>query len=547
MPSEYVPEIKLEQPLVSNSENETIMHPRLLGQSARESFTDYANPRGKEVALYPGENLQDALDNLNLIGGGTLLLRSGIHLPIGSLVMYDNITISGSPGSIIDFNGAATGIVAIGSDVYTTGTISVNNDSFTVTGSGTSFTSSMEGQSILIGEFWYPILTVGSTTSITLGSNYIGSNVSGATFIIATPISNVILENFTIQNSTDIAVSIQYANGVSLDGVYIYGCTTGIQSLDSAYVQFLNGTVDTCTNGILMSNCRYGTYFNQNLLNGGGIVANGMSNFGFEIFSFQNISTTGIAMRNSNNNGFVDFSMQEITGAAYEFVSGNSDTQISDGSINKCSTDGIRLTNNSDKIIMSSNTIHDNTGYGINIVESTSENNVIIGNTFTNNTAGNVNNAGTGTRTSSNQGVADDSDVKIIDVNVLMTPASNVNWTSKTGGATTNAIFGQLDSSGAQNDEISFDVTIPFGTWTFELMHTQTTNRGIYTVTFNGVSVGTIDGYSAVTTFNVLSQITGISITSSGSQTIKLKMATKNPSSGTYFGSIQWIQLRRTA
>lgn len=106
---------------------------------------------------------------------------------------------------------------------------------------------------------------------------------------------------------------------------------------------------------------------------------------------------------------------------------------------------------------------------------------------------------------------------------------------------------GLKSSSGAQNDEINFDVVLAAGTWTFELIYRANTNGGIFTVQFNGSTVGTIDSYAGVQTENVRSQITGISVTSSGKVRIKLLMATKNASSTNYQGPFQHIQLKRTA
>lgn len=75
---------------------------------------------------------------------------------------------------------------------YRSGTVSVNNGSPTVTGSGTAFLSSKAKP----GDLWrgpdfssYEILSVNSNTSITLAENYRGSSVSGAAYAIVPTIS----------------------------------------------------------------------------------------------------------------------------------------------------------------------------------------------------------------------------------------------------------------------------------------------------------------------------------------------------------------------
>lgn len=77
---------------------------------------------------------------------------------------------------------------------YTTGTITVTNNSPTVTGSGTAFIGNVQpGDQIGIGKFlnrqtafpvkWYTVLTVDSNTQITLTANYAEANGSGSSFI----------------------------------------------------------------------------------------------------------------------------------------------------------------------------------------------------------------------------------------------------------------------------------------------------------------------------------------------------------------------------
>lgn len=121
----------------------------------------------------------------------------------------------------------------------------------------------------------------------------------------------------------------------------------------------------------------------------------------------------------------------------------------------------------------------------------------------------------------------------------------NTNWNSNVQNG---SYFGSYDneSTGAQNAEIYWDIGLSGGTWDFELTSSTANNRGIYTVSIDAVSVGTIDGYTAGSVLFARSVLTGITI-ASGTRRLKLKMATKNASSSNYFGTIQHIQLRRTA
>jgi hypothetical protein len=72
---------------------------------------------------------------------------------------------------------------------YTTGTVSVTNGSATITGSGTSWSTTTNAE---VGEYiqlpdskWYKITAIASNTSLTIEISYQGSTVSGQSYVIA--------------------------------------------------------------------------------------------------------------------------------------------------------------------------------------------------------------------------------------------------------------------------------------------------------------------------------------------------------------------------
>lgn len=130
---------------------------------------------------------------------------------------------------------------------------------------------------------------------------------------------------------------------------------------------------------------------------------------------------------------------------------------------------------------------------------------------------------------------------------VFITPwtasKANTNWATRTQNSALLS-GGWLQSSGAQNDEVSWDIWLDAGTYKFAMVHSDDSNRGIYSVQLDGVEKGTIDAYAAGNTHNVYDEITGIAVTA-GLKVFKLKMATKNASSSAYFGvpiSCAWIR-----
>ena len=134
----------------------------------------------------------------------------------------------------------------------------------------------------------------------------------------------------------------------------------------------------------------------------------------------------------------------------------------------------------------------------------------------------------------------------LIDIDVYMTAIAQTNWDTLTSVGTTVYAYTK-DSSGAQNDSISFDVVLAAGTWTFELMHRRGNDRGIYTVGLGSTDIGTIDGYVLAGSSNRRDTITGVNVREPIKQRLALTMKTKNAASANYVGSIQHIQFRRTA
>jgi len=134
----------------------------------------------------------------------------------------------------------------------------------------------------------------------------------------------------------------------------------------------------------------------------------------------------------------------------------------------------------------------------------------------------------------------------LIDIDVFTTPGDSQTWGNR--GVDTGCLYnGKLLSQAGQNDYIEWPVVLSAGTWTFSLLHITYEGGGIYTVSLDGNSEGTIDGYSSAEIKNVLSTITGITVTTPGKVALRLTMATKNASASNYIGLIQHVRLIRTA
>jgi len=134
----------------------------------------------------------------------------------------------------------------------------------------------------------------------------------------------------------------------------------------------------------------------------------------------------------------------------------------------------------------------------------------------------------------------------LININPYLTPKAHLNMgtISLSIAIVNQATIGQ---AGNLNDFISWDVFLPAGTWTLELMFSKNVNTSIITAQIDGVSKGTIDTYAGTGESNAIDSITGIVITTSGLKELKLIILSKNDSSSNYYTYLNGIVLKRTA
>lgn len=352
------------------------------------------------LTIQPTDDIQNYLDILDDNGGGILNFNPTDTFNVSNnITLYDNVTINGN-GATIDFGGGVYKVSAQGSDAYSTGTLAVNFGSGSVTGTGTTWTSAMVGRSILIGDYWYEITARASNTAITISPVFMAPNVSGVSYVIASTLDNIAIKNISLTNSSTYLLDFRYVNGLVIDSLTAYSASQGINGFDSANIQWVNSVIDDCTTGMVLNNVPFCTLNNWSITNitgGAGLELTGISNTSLGIASIQAITGVGMKLTNCFNLGMVNYSIIECTSHGIEFVSGNSDMDMNLGYINTCGGDGVKLTATSNSITLTSNSIQDCTGYGINIANANCENNILISDTTGNNTAGALNDLGTGT------------------------------------------------------------------------------------------------------------------------------------------------------
>ncbi len=363
------------------------------------------------LTIQPTDDIQNYLDILEENGGGILNLNpTETFFPGADIVIPSNVTINGNGGTI-DFEGGAFQMKVLGTDSYSSGTISATYGSTTVTGSGTSWISGMVGRSILIGDYWYPISAVSDGTHLTIDSKFIGTNLSGDTYVIANTVNGVTIENLTLQNASGTLFKFKYVNGLTMNSFNCFDANQGIDGRDSGTALFGgNSNVDSCVVGIVYNNVPFAVFDLVGVFNisgGAAIDLTRVSNTAIGTISIQGINGVGMKFTNCYDLGLINYAYIGCASHGIEFVSGNRDMNVSGGYIDGCGGDGIKFTATSDSCQIYGNSIINSGGYGINIAAVTDDDNIISVNNLKNNSAGNVNNIGTGTLIRSNKGVAD--------------------------------------------------------------------------------------------------------------------------------------------
>lgn len=101
------------------------------------------------------------------------------------------------------------------------------------------------------------------------------------------------------------------------------------------------------------------------------------------------------------------------------------------------------------------------------------------------------------------------------------------------------------NSSNAVNDEIQYKLYHKAGAYTIEIAGITDVDKGISTVSIDGVSQGTIDWYAASIVYNVLKTLPVV-FTTSGTHTINLKITSKNTGSSGYMIYLSYIRIKAT-
>jgi hypothetical protein len=103
------------------------------------------------------------------------------------------------------------------------------------------------------------------------------------------------------------------------------------------------------------------------------------------------------------------------------------------------------------------------------------------------------------------------------------------------------------DQTHALNDQIDYHIWLSPGTYTLSEYIATGPDHAINTILLDGVSVGTIDHYTAGNVFCSVKTLANIVVTAPGLHTISFKAASKNGSSSNYYLFFYAFAMWRTA
>lgn len=400
----------------SNKRSRTLPKHGLPANFVIDGNEGWLQKRSSNASLNVGQDIQFAIEEVNRNGGGSVFLNPGTYKPTDHIYVYSGMNLEGSNPSntIIDFGGGPYSIKVVGTDAYTTGTISVAEGATAVTGSGTVWTTDMIGQSICLEGLFYTIADVISTTSLTIESGFISTSgdgdLVGENYAIATTINTARISGITIQNSTAPAIELKYTDVFLCNEVFIFECQYGILAEFSSTITKSNGVTALCSYGYYLSNCDGFSIlsdYSSDMTVGDGMRCTNSGDATIFNSSFSSCAGNGLTFDGGYNTGILSFACIGNAGKGIDMLANTNDMQIFGAVISNNGSDGVKLTATSDTNQITGMTIKNNGGYGINIAASTCDNNLVANNIFANNSTAAGTDSGTGTLIRSNVGLAD--------------------------------------------------------------------------------------------------------------------------------------------
>lgn len=344
-------------------------------------------------------DIQPALNTVAAAGGGTVYLKAGTYLLTSDISIPSGVVLEGvSRDSVIIDCNSAYAVKITGTNVYSTGTVTINNGDTSVIGNATVWTSAMVGRYIFLDGLWYEILTRVNDTEITINP-YEGTNLAASSYVLSSVNFSGVVIKVTITNATGTGLIVAYSSEAIVNDVVISSCGTGIDSSYSLYPLF---RITSNSNGVNVDfNYVYGFTIDFSDLSfstsGAGLVMTNTHDATIFNSSINSNTTDGVTMTGCTGIVFLSFNTNNNGSQGINFISGCDENYLTDGAIDGNVSDGIMLTATSNNNTMVALSILNNSGYGLNIASPDCNNNQIIAPAFKSNALGNIYDGGTNT------------------------------------------------------------------------------------------------------------------------------------------------------
>ncbi len=258
-------------------------------------------------------------------GAKTIYVRSGTYVETSDInIPNHGVMVGESTAPVVLYFVGAYGVKIDGSGGVkeTTGTISITNNTNSVTGSGTTFTNLTVGDYLLLDQNFYQIATITDATNLTLTENYKGNPILDLDYVAQAMHTAINLSNLIIIGSTVSGLYLRAVRSTIISYVGVMNNNIGVEIVDSA------------ANAMSTVNCYNNT-------------SHGMC--------FDNSYSIGLINGESYNNG----------GNGYH-VMGNSNNIVFNGVLaNNNNGTGITITGNSTNILINDCTVKRNNGTAI--------------------------------------------------------------------------------------------------------------------------------------------------------------------------------------
>ncbi len=378
----------------------------------RSASTEVINKTMQQLTLNmsPDRSLADQVAYVSTRGGGAIYFQRGTYVITQDIVLPSNISLIGlGEATVIVFAGPYGLKTSAAPDLYTTGTITSALGT-AIVGSGTAWlTHITPGMSLFLGGGWYTIISVQDDTHLTLLEAYIGAPPSSSTYRIGTITHDVNIEELLVTGSAATGISLTDVTRIRFSAVITSENVIGTMMANCSYVEidaFISS--GNTSDGLQVSGLGYGDWrsVNCNGNGGNGATLTSVNNVKSSPGSFSGNTGSGVSISGSTS-VFITADLIANSVDGVTMTATCTQCGITEATVTSNTRDGVRITASGTNCRVNLSHILANGGYGINVLDASSANTLILGNHVLGNTLGQVSDSGTGTLIRSNQGVAD--------------------------------------------------------------------------------------------------------------------------------------------